>query len=678
MKIIQLIVLGIYILIQPLAVFGSPSLPEPTPVITDTPTPTAIPTEQSPPEETAPTTTSSPSTDSDTGTPLDIGEQVFPTIAEKPKPEELSITPYPDTVTTLPVSESTESATVDDEFSEHIESTPIPPTIETGDAENKVTVENVINTNITGLNNCFIVITHNIDPHEAIDLTDNCEDVIISVEPTDETVNQVNDAHIQTTIMAIAETGKNVVLLPDGTIKTGNASASANLFNLVNTNIAGDNTLFGVINLFDDQQGDIILPYELEYVSMSVPTANEIKKFVEQLNEATVINNVTTLTNTGLNSTERGTIETGEAQSIIQIYDKLNTNLFQSGFLILEINTYGVWEGELIGWWGEIMKSESQLTAFYNNPFSQNFQNNEQKNILQHNKAEITNTIALIADTGNNSASGAAAIQTGHAETKANIVTIANTNITGDNWYHIVINIFDTFKGNIIFPRPDIGITTTADKTTAQQDDEIMITTQFYNKGILWARDTLLTTEIPDGLEFIESSFGGIFEQGKVSWDLGKLAAENFGSVWVKTRAKEASEKPIYTKSYITTSTDEPNQADNMHIIQLFIRLIQSAKNSDTTTSTSSEVTVVKEYIEQTDTAQQLDLQSFLAKNSQNSDLKIYKDRTSHTMYTPERSIWGEQSHQPIKHAQTASPSLLLLFYLFSTIGMVVKSWIED
>lgn len=68
-----------------------------------------------------------------------------------------------------------------------------------------------------------------------------------------------NVATIDTNVEVLAETGRNTTDTVDGNgeIRTGDAYASANVVNLVNTNIVGRNWMFGTFNIFGDWSGDI-------------------------------------------------------------------------------------------------------------------------------------------------------------------------------------------------------------------------------------------------------------------------------------------------------------------------------------------------------------------------------------------------------------------------------------
>ena len=70
----------------------------------------------------------------------------------------------------------------------------------------------------------------------------------------DNTATVVNDVSV------LADTGGNAAQGTSASIQTGDAAASANVLNVVNTNIFGNHWFLGVINIFDSLFGDIIFP----------------------------------------------------------------------------------------------------------------------------------------------------------------------------------------------------------------------------------------------------------------------------------------------------------------------------------------------------------------------------------------------------------------------------------
>src|SRR3989344_1521505 len=71
--------------------------------------------------------------------------------------------------------------------------------------------------------------------------------------------SSTNKATVKTDVNVWAETGNNTAEVEDGTagVRTGDAYATANVVNMVNTNVVNRNFIFAVFNIAGDWQGDI-------------------------------------------------------------------------------------------------------------------------------------------------------------------------------------------------------------------------------------------------------------------------------------------------------------------------------------------------------------------------------------------------------------------------------------
>ncbi|QQS43606.1 hypothetical protein IPM65_05655 [Candidatus Roizmanbacteria bacterium] len=236
MKYLTFLLIFTLTIAQPLAVFAVTETPDisPTPSVEEAVTETPVPEPSLTPE-----TEISPTPEELITTPPIPVTEITPTVI-----------PTIDMTTDdlIKSEQSTEEASPSSVIVQEV--TPVPtvtltaPVIRTGNAENVVTVDNVINTNITGAGNCMLILSHNFDTQDILNLTDSCQNILVSTESAiqSETINE-NDAEVETTIQAIADTGKNVLLIPDGIIMTGDSRVQVDLFNLINTNITGSNTL---------------------------------------------------------------------------------------------------------------------------------------------------------------------------------------------------------------------------------------------------------------------------------------------------------------------------------------------------------------------------------------------------------------------------------------------------
>ncbi len=354
--------------------------------------------------------------------------------------------------------------------------------ITTGNAVSTANVVNVVNTNIfnsTGLFYFLNLILGNIsfDTRDLFsiftgdtEVTGGCGDADpCTVGDTSVTVNNTNTAVVNNTLELIANTGSNTgSATGDVSITTGDAYASANIVNLVNTNITDTNYLLLTINGFDAGSGGVVFPgaewfYELLSQGESIAQGSQVT--VENTNTA-IINNTSSVTADSGGNTVEGddtSITTGNSGAQTSIVNQVNTNIFGSSISLL-FNIQGSWAGEIFGLpdgmsWRE---TASGVEIFFDGDTVQApAGSTDNLTVTNTNNAEISNNVSVFALTGDNMAtseSGDANIETGSAQASANIVNIVNTNVLGRNWILAIFNILGDWNGNISFGQPDLWI----------------------------------------------------------------------------------------------------------------------------------------------------------------------------------------------------------------------------
>ncbi len=322
-----------------------------------------------------------------------------------------------------------------------------------------------------------------------------------------------------------ADLTNDLVLL----VATDEAQVNANISNLVNTNIVGSNWSFNVVNLFQPQDDDIILPYEFDYLT----PANELSSSnnyynVDNFNQADVSSNIV--------------VEGSTDNTTINILDVVNTNIVGNQWLFLQINNLGQWDGQLEGWWGNYYQDDHHFFAWANLDNDNDYRENATIiTVKNSNIARVENNIHI---SSNNN----------QAVIKANIFDFVNTNIVGDNWYYSMINIFDNFAGNIIFPRPDLLVSLTANKNEILPGEEVTYHLHYENQGNLSASGSSLTA-------------------GQKSWQLGEVKPGEAGDIYFTFRVN--SDYPadkITTTALISTTTFELNKDNNSSVNTVLIK----------------------------------------------------------------------------------------------------------
>lgn len=389
--------------------------------------------------------------------------------------------------------------------------------LETGDANVTGTVLTFVNTNAAGVS----VSEFNVNDYTGdliLDLPANCiagcpgDNILVKnagngddstnnaslTSNSDNFLVQDNDAVIESNLELFADTGTNTASDNDGAAKitTGDANVSANAVTFANNNIAG-NVWYGVVNIFGDLVGDIILPQSvIDSITCSTcggttTVANtdngsgsdnnatldqNTDTDIYQFNNAAIDNNLILDANTGGNTGSDNdgsvSIESGNANIDANVLNIANTNMVGGNWWLVIVNEAGNWVGKLIGADGSNMAGsvgttfaidpDSGAITVTNSGNGDNSQNNAgliqntTNNISQTNNAQITNNLNLGANTGLNKASdndGHSKIQTGDANIVANLVNFVNNNIVGSGKVvPIVINVFGSWLGDFVAP----------------------------------------------------------------------------------------------------------------------------------------------------------------------------------------------------------------------------------
>lgn len=335
---------------------------------------------------------------------------------------------------------------------------PSPAVVETGDALSVVEVENSINS--TEVNSQVLYQTLNIFASGDIDLTTTplaIAEAVFSQNNNAQVVNVLvidnqNFAYLENNIVSFADTGGNTIEgAQEAVITTGDACSVVSLLNKINTTIVDSTIHIVTINIFGGVKGNIILP---EFSSSSEDGGGG--EVIQTENTAIVENKISSTAISGQNSitsTESASIETGIANSTVNLVNIVNTNLIGVVFYHLFINTFGTWTGDFLGWddFGALTGSSS-LSLNSVNPGSNGNGSclSCSSDILLENEAYVTNSVSSITNTGGNSINGGeATIKTGNAYSAVSIINFVNTSIIRSFGFFGFFNIFGFLDGNI-------------------------------------------------------------------------------------------------------------------------------------------------------------------------------------------------------------------------------------
>ncbi len=464
----------LFYVLQPVAIFA-----EEEEIVDPTPTPTEAQTEI---DNTAAAETNVV-TDSNTGE----NEIVDPTPTPVTEPDETtdltsaSPTPTPEPEINNSEEENTTTATEEpavfdsscqqeeeqnqEEQKEENKDNEDSSSIETGDAVSTTIVENDVNSVSVNSEVKYQVINIIYDQEEDVDLSDPIAIAAkaLGEKPNDEVITVKatgisNFAYVSNDIITTANTGENNISTSSGgaNIDTGDAYATTLLLNKVNF-ISINSVIHAVIiNIFGNINGNIILPD----IQTNDTTCDTCGVSILADNNAVVENNVETTANTGENgivtSSGSANIDTGDALSLVDNVNLVNSNYIGVGIQTLYINTYGEWNGEFIGW-GAIgpQLAGGSLDINYISSANGNGTNDSCNlctgDMYLKNDAVVLNNISSLANTGGNliNSEDDSSIKTGNAYSTVSILNFVNTNIINSFGFFGFINIFGRLNGNI-------------------------------------------------------------------------------------------------------------------------------------------------------------------------------------------------------------------------------------
>ncbi len=343
-------------------------------------------------------------------------------------------------------------------------------------------------------------------------------------------LTQTNDGSVGNNLVLTANSGDNLSNKNTGGntgIQTGNANVSANSLTFLNNNIASGNVVYGVVNIYGNLQGDIILPQSVldsfnpctngcnntntslsnagnGAGSSNTSVANQMShNLLSQTNDAVIDNNLQTTSTTGGNDATRNTggtttVNSGQASADSHVLNIANSNISDGNLWLVLVNKAGQWIGQLIGAPSGSTVASNGLTitsdangnvSASNNGNGAGSTNNaqttqnSQTTTQQKNTGTVGNKLTLSANTGGNIANentgGNVTVQTGDAKILANIVNFVNDNIVGKGKLFVtVVNVFGKWVGDFVTPGQTKQHTQTPQNNTNTQTNAQQTTTQ--------------------------------------------------------------------------------------------------------------------------------------------------------------------------------------------------------
>ena len=337
----------------------------------------------------------------------------------------------------------------------------------TGEAEAIATILNVINS-VTGLSGgdlvAFIQNVYGdqfgdllIDPSLLGNLpTEGCDNLclakIILNSNTNSTIN--NDITMSSN-SGNADVSNNGL---GGNATSGDATTLLNLVNIINSIITTGQSFIGIINIYGNLDGDILLPPELLESLLNPDAGNSSgappgkhPSLVLDNNVTQSINNNLNLNATSGNATVSGNdgvgnAISGNASTSLKVINLTGSQIIGSNALLVFINVLGTWLGLIVN--APVGATSAMLGA--QSSVCQTCLGNVRADI--NTSAQINNNINLSATSGNATVTnngGGSNATSGNASTSLNLVNIMNSYISLANWFGILfINVFGTWNGS--------------------------------------------------------------------------------------------------------------------------------------------------------------------------------------------------------------------------------------
>ena len=441
--------------------------------------------------------------------------------------------------------------------------------LKTGDASAWVNLINFLNTNILGSNFQILVLNIAEDNKETnlnevwkeLQAQNSPEDLFL-VSKENSSLNlffyNQNQAVLENKITVCATTGDNQAKQNNSvSLNTGNATAVANVNNLVNTNILGSNFFFGILNITGDYSGNLILPRPERFLTFSNSTGSGTPVIFENQNTANIENNLASIADTGNNQISNNggnnVLKTGSAFPLANSLSLVNLNLYRNDWFYVLTNVLGDWSGKVYSWSnpGAIEEKASESQSYEVNNYSstsvaQEIQSNSVTptpiiEFQNQNNAEVRNDIQVVASTGGNQVSNSQAkttLTTGNAKSAVNLFNFVNLNILSSRWFLGLVNILGKWSGNLIYAYPDVTVSLSEAPEEVLPGESFEYVISFSNQGYDEAENVILKMDFPQGLlyEGDNSGFSPSCFAQTCSWQVGNLARGEQGSFRIKVK----------------------------------------------------------------------------------------------------------------------------------------------
>jgi hypothetical protein len=291
------------------------------------------------------------------------------------------------------------------------------------------------------------------------------------------TQGSVSLTDIQNDIVLDATSGNANVIGNDhaGNASTGDASALANVINIVSSSIGAQHSFLGVVNIYGNLKGDILVPSSLVdnlFGSNAIGGAGSTNGTGGSVPAAPSIDDNTSITNNihltaasggadVSNNDHAGDATTGSATTNLTVFNLTGQAVIAKNSLLVFVNVLGKWVGVIIN--APAGSTAAALSGNLSGNSSGTPATNQQSDGSFNNTVNITNNITATATSGNAAVTGndhAGNATSGNATASANILNLVHSSFSLDDWFGVLfINVIGSWLGNF-------GITSAAPAVT--------------------------------------------------------------------------------------------------------------------------------------------------------------------------------------------------------------------
>lgn len=342
--------------------------------------------------------------------------------------------------------------------------------------------------------------------------------------PAPKTVS--SSATLTNDLTVTAKTGDNQASGEAALVKTGDAKASAQLTNVLNTTLVGDCGYFGIINVFAEHTGDLLLPNQEEYLHCQ-SSSPELPTTATVTNQATLDTIASASAVTGENTTTGKTVvQTGNAVTNTQEIDHVNTTFMGNDWWLVRITNLQYWQGMLLGASdAQLLQDGSTLYIGNHLPIGSNAAATAGA-VKITNTAEVTNTITAKADTGSNTLSAdTSQLQTGTALANIQLINYLNTTVIGSRWLWADVNLLAPYSGQIVLAKPDLSVTSLTPIIQSQVGQRRVVGFSVQNLGQSSAQNLSFTVHLPKDIHALLSEPTTSISGSDIHWQLSSLSA---------------------------------------------------------------------------------------------------------------------------------------------------------